>query len=178
MSGPALVLPGPALAASYLEALREGMGLTSLHPLAPDALAAIEADLAGHIASLNDEAGTQHDDPPRVPSTRFWLAEDGVVLGRIGVRYGLNDRLRQNGGHIGYEIRPSRRGRGLAHAALALAKANAWERGIGPLLLTCDDTNLASARVIERGGGVLEDVIPHPDRPGALLRRYWIADGR
>jgi predicted acetyltransferase len=34
-------------------------------------------------------------------------------------------------------------------------------------LVTCDDTNVASATVIERNGGVLEDI-----RNGK--RRYWI----
>jgi predicted acetyltransferase len=41
------------------------------------------------------------------------------------------------------------------------------------VLVTCDEDNLASIAVIERCGGVLEDVRPDPD--GAPKRRYWIA---
>jgi predicted acetyltransferase len=39
--------------------------------------------------------------------------------------------------------------------------------GIDPVLITCDDDNLASAAVIERCGGVVQDV-----RGGK--RRYWV----
>jgi predicted acetyltransferase len=34
----------------------------------------------------------------------------------------------------------------------------AGERGIDPVLVTCDDDNVGSRRVIEANGGVLEDV--------------------
>jgi predicted acetyltransferase len=40
--------------------------------------------------------------------------------------------------------------------------------GVDRVLVTCDEDNLASARTIERGGGVYEDT-----RNGK--RRYWIA---
>jgi len=41
------------------------------------------------------------------------------------------------------------------------------------VLLTCDDTNVASARTIERHGGLLEDIRDDGagDNP---WRRYWI----
>jgi predicted acetyltransferase len=39
--------------------------------------------------------------------------------------------------------------------------------GIDPVLVTCDVSNLASRRVIEASGGVLED-----DRRGKL--RFWV----
>ena len=39
--------------------------------------------------------------------------------------------------------------------------------------MTCDEDNLASARVIEGAGGVLEDVRTGPG--GMRSRRYWIA---
>jgi predicted acetyltransferase len=38
--------------------------------------------------------------------------------------------------------------------------------------VTCDDDNLASATVIERCGGVLENIVPDDGR--APKRRYWI----
>jgi len=38
--------------------------------------------------------------------------------------------------------------------------------------VTCDDNNAASRRVIERCGGVLEDV--RLTESGGTTRRYWI----
>jgi predicted acetyltransferase len=44
-------------------------------------------------------------------------------------------------------------------------------RGLDRVLVTCDDGNTASARTIERNGGVLEDV---RETWLGLTRRYWI----
>jgi len=45
--------------------------------------------------------------------------------------------------------------------------------GLDRVLITCDDDNVRSARIIERNGGVLEDKIPGNERD-VLKRRYWI----
>jgi predicted acetyltransferase len=45
--------------------------------------------------------------------------------------------------------------------------------GVDAVLVTCDEENPASARAIEREGGVLEDTRPGPG--GRPTRRYWIA---
>jgi predicted acetyltransferase len=71
------------------------------------------------------------------------------------------------GGHIGYAVRPTARRRGHATAALALMLPVAAERGIDPVLVTCDTDNVGSRRVIEANGGVLEDV-------RGQKMRYWI----
>ena len=42
--------------------------------------------------------------------------------------------------------------------------------GIDPALVTCDDDNVGSVRVIEAAGGVLEDV-------RGVKRRYWVPTG-
>lgn len=102
-----------------------------------------------------------------VPGTSRWVAEDGRLVGFVSIRHELNDNLREVGGHIGYAIRPSERRKGYATAATALALEECRRRGIGDVLVTCDDTNLASAAVIERNGGVLEDI-------RGVKRRYWI----
>ena len=75
------------------------------------------------------------------------------------------------GGHIGYGIRPSARGRGLATWALQSVLARAPALGLRKVLVTCGDSNLASARVIEKTGGVLEDV---RETELGFTRRYWI----
>ncbi len=107
----------------------------------------------------------------RVHATYWWVAQGGTYLGAISLRHELNDFLLRAGGHIGYGIRPSARGRGVATWALRSMLPRASALGLEKVLVTCDDANLASAQVIMKAGGVLEDV-----RPGelGLTRRYWI----
>src|SRR5262245_57716230 len=89
--------------------------------------------------------------PPvgRVPSSNRWIVEDGVVVGTIAIRHDLNASLLVEGGHIGYAVRPAARRRGVASAALGQALRLAARRGIDPVLVTCDDDNIASGRTIE-----------------------------
>ncbi|MFD0595435.1 GNAT family N-acetyltransferase [Catellatospora coxensis] len=110
----------------------------------------------------------------RVHASYWWMVEDGAFLGSISLRHRLNEFLLHAGGHIGYSVRPSARRRGLATWAVAQVLAYARERGIDRVLVTCDDTNTASARTIERCGGVLEDV---RDTELGRTRRYWIEPG-
>ena len=113
---------------------------------------------AGYVGWLLDQA---REDAPRpegyVPATTLWLMDDDEYLGRIAIRHRLTDRLRQAGGHIGYDVRPSARGRG--HATRMLRDALTVARGLGitTAVLTCEIDNAASLRVIERNGGVRQD---------------------
>ena len=91
-------------------------------------------------------------------------------LGRIALRHRLNEYLRTLGGHIGYDVRPSARRRGHATAMLAAAVPRAHAMGIDPVLVTCDVDNVASRRVIEANGGVLENELQ-----GKL--RFWVPTG-
>ena len=84
--------------------------------------------------------------------------DDEEVVGRISLRHTLTPWLLEVGGHIGYAVRPTARRRGHATTALGLMLRVAAERGIDPVLVTCDDDNVGSRRVIEANGGVLEDV--------------------
>jgi predicted acetyltransferase len=113
------------------------------------------------------------DEPrPRayVPFTELWMDEGGEYVGRISLRHELNELLWTWGGHSGYAVRPSRRGRGHATAALQGMLEVCRARGIDPVLVTCDVDNEASRRTIERAGGEYDDT-----RDGKL--RYWIPLG-
>jgi Predicted acetyltransferase len=107
----------------------------------------------------------------QVHATHWWIVEGDTYLGAIALRHRLTEHLLRVGGHIGYGLRPSARGRGLASWALAEVLPRARERGLDRVLLTCADSNLASARTIERNGGVLEDI---RETEIGLTRRYWI----
>lgn len=111
--------------------------------------------------------------PGFVPHSTFWLVEGDEVVGCSNLRHALTDSLRSEGGHIGYGIRPSARGRGLAKALLASTLAEAKALGIERALLSCDKANLASAAVIRANGGTLADEEFLPKR-GAVVQRWWI----
>ena len=130
------------------------------------------AGFAAFVARLRGEE--DHGVPPaegRVHATTRWIVEDGAVLGAISLRHELNDFLLRAGGHIGYGIRPAARRRGLATWAMVRTLERARGLGLARVLVTCEDTNLASRRVIEGAGGVLEDI---RETELGLTRRYWI----
>ena len=107
-----------------------------------------------------------------VPATLFWLIAAGDYIGDVDVRHRLNDGLLRYGGHIGYKIRPSRRRRGYGALICRLGIEQARRLGIGDILITCDEDNIGSARIIEANGGLLQDRIDN--KRGVLTRRYWI----
>jgi predicted acetyltransferase len=109
-----------------------------------------------------------------VSESAFWLIrDDNVILGTSYLRHKLNDNLRKLGGHIGYRIRPSQRRKGYGTAILKLTIAKARLFGLKRALVTCDEDNFASAKIIEKNGGVLKDKFDR-NEPGKLTRRYWI----
>jgi len=123
------------------------------------------------MAEVVDRRAQELPDGPRpqghVPCSFRWIADGEELLGFLSVRHELHDFLLDEGGHIGYSVRPSRRRQGIATQALALGVDLAHELGIDRVLVTCDEDNVASRRVIESAGGVHEDT-----RNGK--RRYWI----
>lgn len=104
-----------------------------------------------------------------LPAARmWWIVERDAVLGGIALRTQTNDTVARNG-HVGYGIRPSSRGRGVATWALGELLPHA--RAAGLTVCCCLDDNVGSIKTIERHGGVLESVV---DDDHGLVRRYWI----
>lgn len=112
--------------------------------------------------------------PGWVPCTFFWMEHDGEYAGSLALRHELNEFLAAEGGHIGYSVRPSARRRGHATEALRQSLPHARALGLDRVLVTCDETNIASARTIEANGGVLEKTVEAAS-DGRLVRHYWIA---
>ena len=106
-----------------------------------------------------------------VPSTLYFLVDKRRILGAIHFRHELNDDLLQNGGHIGYGIRPSERRKGYAGKMLLMLLETIRSKGYKKVLITCDESNLASAKVIENANGILHDKI---EFEGETTRRYWV----
>lgn len=95
--------------------------------------------------------------PGLVPQSTYWgVVADGTVVGRIALRHHLNEQLREFGGHIGYEVRPSYRRRGIAKEMLKQLLMTPKAKEIGQLLVTCAPNNEASNKTIIANGGILE----------------------
>ena len=92
----------------------------------------------------------------KVPATTFWLFEDGRPVGCGSVRHFLTDKLLEQGGNIGYSIRPSDRNRGLGKVLLSLLIDESRKMGIDRLLLTIQNGNLPSLHVALANGGKIE----------------------
>ena len=108
-----------------------------------------------------------------VPESEFWLVDNDQYIGRLSIRHELNEELLLHGGHIGYAIRPSERKKGYATKALEQGLIEAHNLGLTRVLLTCDSTNVASRKIIEKHGGTLENEVD--GRPGdPSILRFWI----
>ena len=129
---------------------------------------------AGYIDRLERERrGVDLGD--RVEGTWLVADVDGQMVGRTSIRHRLNEYLAFHGGHIGYGVRPAFRRRGFATDILRQSLIIARSYGVEHVLVTCDDANVASARVIEACGGHLERIVPAAESVTATpFRRYWI----
>jgi predicted acetyltransferase len=175
---PELILPAPRVRLSFLAAMAEfdseGRG-------GADDDTMLGTEVRGYGPSWATSDGFEEyvrwlraqalESSPRpegyVPSTTLWWVDGSEYLGRIAIRHRLTPGLREVGGHIGYDVRPSARRQGHATAMLRAALPLALQLNINPALLTCDTDNLGSRKAIERNGGVLED------QRGDKLR-FWL----
>jgi predicted acetyltransferase len=175
-----IVRPDVRLHPSWAEAMAE-FGSETIHGSgvwhrdASEPLDLTETGCAAFVERLRPYADPASELPDNlVHSDYYWITDgtgpDEEVVGFLALRHRLNAWLLEEGGHIGYSVRPSRRRRGYASRALGLAVRRSAGRGLDRVLVTCDDDNMASARTIEINGGVYEDT-----RKGK--RRYWIETG-
>jgi predicted acetyltransferase len=118
----------------------------------------------------NENESTKHTEV----TANVFLAireEDNKLIGMINIRHTLNEYLYNYGGHIGYSVKKSERGKGYAREMLKIALMKCSKLKIKKVLLTCDANNIASAKVIKSCGGILENEVTND---GKLIQRYWI----
>ena len=111
----------------------------------------------------------------KVPSNTFFLVreEDDKIIGMINIRLILNEKLLKTAGNIGFSIRPTERKKGYAEKLLKLGLKYCKENNLDKVLLTCNKTNIGSAKTIIKCGGIFEnELIDELD--GELTQRYWI----
>jgi predicted acetyltransferase len=170
---PELVVPIVSLHTAWLDCHRawgqgrheDGFGLRETDDVES------AAGFAAYVTRLVDQS-----DPVkaramgRMPCSYRWIVENGQVLGGIALRHELSDRT-ETLGHVGYGVRPSARGRGVATWALGEILGKARLLGLDHVTAVCDVDNAASAAVIEHHGGRLEGV---RDTEHGTVRRYTV----
>ena len=163
-----LVKPSIEYKYSFIEAVKEYEAKGEnfyLHARKP------EADFDELLLKIKEREEGKNLPADRVPQTELWLVQNDKFIGWTKIRHRLNENLLLQGGHIGYSIRPSARNKGYGTKILELALAEAKSMGIDKVLVTCDDDNIGSVKIIEKNGGTLENTI---ENEGKLKRRYWI----
>ncbi len=134
-----------------------------------------KVNFSKYVQGLTDEANGINLREGYVPCSHFWLVNcDSAIIGAIRVRHNINnDFLKLEAGHIGYDIAPSHRSKGHGKCMLKLVLPKAKALGIEQALITADDDNIASRKVIEANGGQLENIVLGKVFPN-LLARYWV----
>jgi predicted acetyltransferase len=173
----ALALPDVRMCASWAEAMRDFgdevvHGSGNWHVPEDRRRDFTEEGCALWVRELRGRGDLDREpEPGLVRSDYFWITEGQGdaerVVGFLALRHSLNEWLLDQGGHVGYSVRPSSRRQGHAGRALGLALDRARELGLDRVLLTCDEDNVASRLTIEAGGGVYEDT--RGDK-----QRFWI----
>ena len=86
---------------------------------------------------------------------------DSATVGKISIRIGNNFHSYYNG-HIGYEIFKEYRENGYAYKASLMVLDIARFHGMGFVYLTCDESNIASYKTIEKLGAELVEICDVP----------------
>lgn len=110
----------------------------------------------------------------RVPSNVFIAVRvaDNRIVGVIDLRHHLgNPVLREWGGHFGYIVRPSERGKGYAKEMVHQNLIKCKELGLHKVMITCDRNNIASEKTILANGGVFEKEVLVD---GEYTKRFWV----
>jgi predicted acetyltransferase len=151
-----LILPSVKYKDSYLSAVREYKAENLLNYRTIN-INDLEKDFEKYIEDIKNQSKGIGLPQGHVPHTVFWLVDDEGYIGKLDLRHYLNDYLKVIGGHIGYNIRPTRRRQGLGKLILKLGLEEAKKRGIKEVVITCDVDNVASSKIIEANGGQFED---------------------
>ena len=158
-----LELPNIRYKKTYLETVKEFLELGSDNDSTNHYVRTSIEELDKSFDAFVQEKIDNHNNIQKegwVQCTEFWIIDDNEeYCGRISLRHRLNDFLSRYAGNIGYDIRPSKRGKSYATIALGLCLNEAKKIGLDKVLLTCDDTNVASIKTIEKYHAVLQDKI-------------------
>ena len=127
------------------------------------------------IQKMKDHRDITKLKPNHVLSYDYFIVDGDEFIGRVSIRTELTPALLQYGGNIGYVIHPKHWKKGYGTLSLTLSLEKAKELGLKKILITCDDDNLGSCKIIEKNHGILENKVKNKvGEETFLTRRYWI----
>jgi len=132
-----------------------------------------DGDFEDYLARMRVLAKGENLPADAVPSHTYFLMCEGKIIGRSQLRRKLNAEFEIKYGHISADVRPSERKKGFGTLILILTLEKAKELGLKRLLVTCKANNTASAKIIEKCGGVFDKQVIH-EETGMLFSHYWI----
>lgn len=130
-----------------------------------------DGGFVGWLTYINAPSGTQWFEYEKVADSTYIALLGETVVGIMNVRHHLTEFLLNYGGHIGYSTHPDYQGQGIATAMLGFGVQELKNLGVDKVLVTCADDNVASAQVIVKNGGVLDNVVMVGNKK---VRRYWV----
>ncbi len=166
-----LVLPSKKYESSYREYIAE-LGDEERYPFPLDF---DHQDFDGLLKKLEDFASGTDLPAGYVPSTTYWLVEGEELIGVANLRHFLNDAIRECGGHIGFGIRPSKRGAGHGKTLLTLTLDKALKKGIEQVSIHTYESNQASINLIRSIGAELDSCIQAPNSSETVMRFLYLA---
>ena len=90
-------------------------------------------------------------------SLLYLCFDKSKLIGLLSIRYDLPEFLRKKYGDIGYGVRPSERNKGYATMMLKYALSVCRNKGMTKVILGCYKDNIASAKTIQKNGGILTE---------------------
>ncbi|MDB9459984.1 GNAT family N-acetyltransferase [Dolichospermum circinale] len=169
-----LVKPTADLQSEFLDMIREYQDTDEVRIYDQDFLQLIQSDFLAYIQYLENSSEGIGLKPDFVPATTFWLLlNHKIIIGESRLRHWLVPTLEHWGGHIGYMIRPLQRGKGYGTKMLSLTLEQARNMGLNRVLLTCNQDNHGSNRVIQKNNGkfVSQGLLESNNK---VIYRYWI----
>lgn len=89
-------------------------------------------------------------------TNRYIFYVNDVPVGEVGIRTTLNDFWMNRGSQIFYKIRINERKKGYGTKMLELALKECSKLGMKRVRINCDDRNIASIKIIQKNGGIVD----------------------
>lgn len=171
---PQLVTPSLQRRDSFIKAIRDSTPDEQRYEFgAPGDVSPLIYGVDRYISEMPGYARWENLPKWWVAQTIWWLIVDNQFVWQIKRRHALNDYLSTYGGHVWYLIAPARRHQWRGTKMLALALQQRKAQWIKQLLVTCNEKNIWSRKIIETNGGVYMSKI-RSDEEQDMKLRYWI----
>jgi predicted acetyltransferase len=152
---------------TFLDQWEDSSGLSLIYGLITG------LDFGSYLKIINEARDGIHLESHEVPTTSLFAFSNEHIVGKVSIRHYLNPYFEMTGGHVGFGVLSEYRGRGFATQMLASALEYCRNIGLEKILLTCEESNFNSQKVIIRNGGVLDHSSDPKQADGKILR-YWI----